>query len=179
MSLLTIGQTLWDCNEEQLREMIETILLILKNSGKIKSYMRESQIQELTLGDMISQIRSRWAHKIDHQMEEYLEAFDSKSKVIGVNVEGWGWVYYIQDKDGHWNFIYDKHHHLCREYAINDFIAWVEEYGTEFVHTLNEEMGVLIEEESPFESMPLISTIVSFERKGDLMEAVIELEEDQ
>lgn len=179
MSLLTIGQTLWDCDEEQLREMINSILVMLKNDGMIKSYMRESQVQELTLGNMIKQIRSRWAHKIDQQMEEYLEAFDSKSKVIGVNVEGWGWVYYIQDKDSHWNFIYDKHHHLCREYAIKDFTFWVEDYGTEFVHTLTEEMGVMLDQESPFESVPITSSIISFERSGDLIEAVIELEEDQ
>lgn len=179
MSLLTVGQTLWDLTEQELYHMIGKILGELKEAKLIKSYMRDAVIQELTLDKMISQIRSRWAHKIDQKMEEYLETFDSKSRVVGVNIESWGWVYYIQDKDGHWNFVFDKHHHLCREFSIKDFEYWVKDYGSEFAQILTEEIGIILNQENPFESVPITTSTISFERKGDLVEAVIELEENQ
>ena len=182
MSLLTVGQTLWEVQESALRLMIEKNL---KSFDKkiIGEYARSTgikgSIRSTTVRDMVKDIKASYIHKIDMEMDGFLESFPKDAHVLAVNIKSWGWIYYIQNRDGLWNLIYDKEHPLCREYAIMDFTNWVKMYGTEIADMMAEEIANVTAEESPFAVVTnVICSLSSVTRNHDTVVATIQLEED-
>jgi hypothetical protein len=181
MSLLTVGQTLWDVQESALRLMIEKN--IASFSKKIITQYSPStkisgEIKETTVSQMVEEVKRSYIHKIDMEMDGFLESFPKDSRVLAVNVKSWGWIYYIQNRDGHWNLVYDKEHPLCREYAIMDFTNWVKQYGKELADIMAECIMEADADVSPFAQTPNVTcSLGSVTRENDSITATIELEE--
>ena len=182
MSLLTVGQTLWDIPEAELRLMIEKNLAEF-SPALIAQYSRsrtlKGEIRNTDVKTMVKEVKASYLHKIDMEMDGFLESFPKDAEVLAVNVAGWGWIYYVQNRDGYWNLIYDKHHPLCCEYAIKDFTNWVKKYGTELAEIMAEELEKSTADESPFAQAPTITCNLSdVTRTKDTVVATIKLEED-
>jgi len=177
MSLLTVGQTIWSLREPELRLMIEQTIAKISKTRKTR-YLNRT-IKNTTVKEMIREIKETYIHKIDKEMDEFLTLFDDDSSVLAVNIRDWGWIYYIQNLDGHWNLVFDKEHPMCREYALEDFSCWVKRYGVELADIMADEIAKATTEESPFATVPNItSSLTSVRREGDTIFATIELEED-